>query len=99
MLCRSEIVMVVAWSWLGLHDIEDISCEGRGKGLLQRRGLCMGTSIIGCCWPGDARAVEQSSEQRGVTKVRVCIKMSNDSGSEVLHSTILRKTKNTRDLL
>jgi hypothetical protein len=61
--------MVIAWSWLGLHDIENISCKGWVKGLLQWHGLCVGTSIVGCVWLGDARAVEQSSEHRGVTKV------------------------------
>ena len=67
--------------------------------LLQRHGLREGGSIIGHVWPRCACAVEQSSETGGVTELWVRTKMSNDSGLKLLHSTILRKARNTRNLL
>ena len=61
--------------------------------------LCLGASVIRFVWLGGACVVEQSSEQGGVLKVCVCIKMSNDMDLKVFDSALLRKAKNTCNFL
>jgi len=70
MLCQSKvgIVVIIVWSQLGLHGVENIGCEGCVMSL-QWHGLCVGASVIGFVWLGGARAIEQSSEQGGLTKI------------------------------
>ena len=43
--CKVGVVVVISWSWLVLHDIESIGCEGRRMllyNITQSEALLMG---------------------------------------------------------